>query len=134
MRFIEFSILGDHLHLIVEVDCDLSLTRGMQGLAIRIAKALNKLMRIKGKLFADHYHAHLLHSPTEVVRAIHYVLTNARHHYGAPGLDPYTSNGVPTELRALLVMFPLGWLLRVGFRRSKPPDRTDGEELTRRKP
>src|SRR5438132_3048121 len=37
-----------------------SLSRGMQGLGVRIAKALNKLMQQHGSVFADHYHSRLL--------------------------------------------------------------------------
>src|SRR4051812_10929283 len=43
-RLIEFSLMGNHLHLIVEADDSAGLSRAMQGLAIRIAKALNALM------------------------------------------------------------------------------------------
>ena len=42
-RLIEYSIQRDHLHFIVEADNTRSLSRGMQGLKIRIAKALNRL-------------------------------------------------------------------------------------------
>src|SRR5438309_4172023 len=38
MRIIHYSIQGNHLHLLVEVDSAESLSRGMQGLAIRVAK------------------------------------------------------------------------------------------------
>ena len=44
LRVIEFTVLGNHLHLLVEADDDLALSRGMQGLCIRIAKALNRVM------------------------------------------------------------------------------------------
>ena len=44
MRLIEFTVQGNHLHLIVEADDSESLSRAMQGLAIRIAKALNAMM------------------------------------------------------------------------------------------
>jgi len=37
MRIIHFSIQGNHLHLIVEVDDATALSRGVHGLAIRIA-------------------------------------------------------------------------------------------------
>ena len=40
-RVTHFSIQGNHLHLIVEADDAVALSRGMQGLAIRIAKGLN---------------------------------------------------------------------------------------------
>ena len=38
LRVIEFSVLGNHLHLVVEADSDLALSRGMQGLGVRIAR------------------------------------------------------------------------------------------------
>ena len=38
----QFSVQDDHLHLIVEANSQWDLTRGMQGLTIRIAKALNR--------------------------------------------------------------------------------------------
>ena len=34
LRVIEFSVLGNHLHLVVEADSDLALSRGMQGLGV----------------------------------------------------------------------------------------------------
>src|SRR5213075_1113119 len=43
LRIIEFAILGNHLHLLVEADSDQSLSRGMQGLGVRLARALNRL-------------------------------------------------------------------------------------------
>jgi putative transposase len=60
LRVIEFTVLGNHLHLLVEADSDVSLSRGMQGLAVRIAKALNRLMQRRGEIFADHYRSRLL--------------------------------------------------------------------------
>ncbi len=53
----------------------------MQGLGVRIAKALNRLMGRKGAVFADHYHARQLRSPTQVANAIAYVLMNFMHHF-----------------------------------------------------
>ena len=44
-RLVHFSVQSNHLHLIVEGDCRPSLTRGMQGLAVRMARALNRLWR-----------------------------------------------------------------------------------------
>ena len=88
LRVVEFSVLGNHLHLVVEADSSAALSRGMQGLSIRIARALNRLMRRRGSVFADHYHPRILRSPTELVGAIAYVLGNAQHHYGISGPDP----------------------------------------------
>jgi len=41
------------------------LARGMQGLAILVAKRLNSKLGGKGKLFAQRYHARILRTPTE---------------------------------------------------------------------
>src|ERR1700730_3251002 len=90
-RVIEFSVLGNHLHLLVEADSDVSLARGMQGMEVRIAKALNRLMERRGRVFADHYHSRLLRSPTELMNAIAYVLGNHAHHFGGPPVrDPFS--------------------------------------------
>src|SRR5712691_11838591 len=71
-RLIEYSVQGNHLHLIIEADDDVALSRAMQGLCIRLAKALNALMSRTGTVFDDHYFSRLLKSPTELVRAIAY--------------------------------------------------------------
>ena len=57
-----------------------ALTRGLQGLAIRIAKALNKLWLHRGTVFADRYHDRILRTPREVRNALIYVLANGKKH------------------------------------------------------
>jgi putative transposase len=125
-RLVHFSIQGNHIHLIVEAWDERSLARGMQGLGVRIAKALNRLMQRKGAVFADHYHASQLRSPTQVANAIAYVLLNFLHHFPAeaarrardvrdrfssawsePGTDPP-------------VVGPRTWLLSIGWRIACP--------------
>src|SRR5262245_54317806 len=99
LRLCHYSIQTDHLHLIVEAADRKALTRGIQGLTIRIARAINRLMQRRGKVFADRYHAHLLSNPREVRNSLHYVLNNARKHcreraQTAPHsawIDPYSS-------------------------------------------
>src|SRR5579859_4029003 len=81
MRLVEFAVLSNHLHLIVEADDNQALSRGVQGLCIRLAKALNRALGRRGRVFADHYHSELLRSPARLVNAIRYVLGNAEHHY-----------------------------------------------------
>ena len=112
-RLVKFSVLGNHLHLIVEADDSVVLSRGMQGLGTRLAKALNRLLGRKGTLFEDHYHSHLLKSPTEVANALAYVRTNAERHYGGIETDYFSSEH--PEWRELLAS-PITWLLNVGWR------------------
>jgi putative transposase len=117
LRLIHFSVLGNHLHLIVEADGQRSLTRGMQGLNIRIAKALNRVMGRAGRVFADHYHSRLLATPTELVNAIAYVLRNAAHHYGSTSVaDAYSS---AASQSAEILCGPRTWLLKSGWRRAR---------------
>jgi hypothetical protein len=106
------------------------LSRGIQGLATRLARALNRLARRKGKVFADRYHARTLETPREVRRALAYVLNNARRH-GVGGraragwIDPYSSGAAfdgwrtaPAVVRsAIPVARARTWLLSRGWRR-----------------
>jgi REP element-mobilizing transposase RayT len=80
MRIVHYSIQGNHLHLIVEAEDRESLARGMQGLAIRIAKALNRIVARSGQVWADRYHSHVLKTRREVANALRYVLGNFAHH------------------------------------------------------
>jgi putative transposase len=112
-RLVKFSLLGNHLHLIVEANDSVSLSRGMQSLGTRLARALNKLLGREGTLFEDHYHSHLLLTPAEVANALAYVATNARRHYGKIEMDYFSSDHA--EWRGLLVA-PVTWLLKVGWR------------------
>ena len=98
-RLVHFSVQGNHLHLIVEALDERALARGMQGLAIRMAKSLNRQMGRRGRVFADRYHAHILRSLAEVRNAVAYVLGNFAKHLaeqgrGAPGavVDPCSSD------------------------------------------
>jgi REP element-mobilizing transposase RayT len=81
-RLVHFSVQSNHLHLLVEGGCRSTLSRGIQGLAVRMARALNRLWRRWGSVFADRYHDHVLRSPSEVWNALRYVLCNARKHGG----------------------------------------------------
>jgi REP-associated tyrosine transposase len=126
-RVVEYSVQRDHVHLIVEADDKVALSRGMQGLSIRIAKRINKRLHRKGTVFADHYYAHELRAPLEVRNAIVYVLHNWRKHLpGANrGIDGCSSaRWFPFENRTPDTLPPLPaattWLLRQGWRRHGP--------------
>jgi hypothetical protein len=92
-RLVEFSVQRDHLHLIVEGDNGRSLRFGLQGLTIRVARAINRALRRQGKVFGDRYHARSLRTPREVRNALLYVLNNGRKHgtWTGEGTDPCSS-------------------------------------------
>ncbi|MCB9888499.1 MAG: hypothetical protein H6836_02895 [Planctomycetes bacterium] len=74
-RPVRYSVQGNHLRLIVEASDRTCLSRGLQGLMVRIARTLNRLWRRAGKVFADRYHDHMLRTPREVRHALAYVRT-----------------------------------------------------------
>jgi putative transposase len=70
IRVVHFSVQGNHLHLLVEAEGTESLSRGMQGLTIRMARAINRAAGRRGKVFVDRYHAHILSTRREVAYAL----------------------------------------------------------------
>ena len=121
LRLCHYSVQGNHLHFVIEADDTRALSRGMQGLAVRMARALNRVMRRQGAVFAGRYHAHVLRTPREVRHALAYVLRNHAVHAKRSGRpasaapDVYSSVGY-AALRLPLatepIVAPLGWLLR----------------------
>ena len=134
-RLVHYAVLNDHLHLLVEGSGREGVVRGLQGLLIRVAKALNRLWGRKGSVFGDRYHDRVLKTPREVRMAVRYVLTNGWKHArqagareGAVPLDMFTSGpwfdgwreevnvlGLEGEVRP--VAGARTWLLSTGWRR-----------------
>src|SRR4051812_39090351 len=80
-RIVHFAIMGNHIHLMVEASDQVRLARGMQGLGVRIAVRMNRLMRRGGRVVGDRYHARILRTPSEVRNVRRYLLGNAETHY-----------------------------------------------------
>jgi REP-associated tyrosine transposase len=134
-RLLHFSVQSDHVHLVVEADDSMRLARGMQGLAIRVAKAVNRTLHRHGPVWEDRYHARTLATPREVRNVLAYVLNNWRKHVpGASGLDPCSSAawfaGWRTPVVAPSVMVPVArartWLARLGWRKHELLDAREG--------
>jgi hypothetical protein len=134
-RVLQYSVQSDHLHLVVEADEPTGLARGLQGLAIRVAKAINRVLGRNGSVWGDRYHARPLSTPREVRNALIYVLNNWRKHISAArGFDARSSAAWFDGWRAVVAR-PLGpapvavartWLARVGWRRHGPIDVREG--------
>lgn len=85
MRLTHWVVLDDHLHMVCEAKGRDALRRGMQGLLIRIAKALNKLWQRRGKVWADRFHDRVLKTPREVRNVLRYVFGNGHKHSARNG-------------------------------------------------
>jgi REP element-mobilizing transposase RayT len=129
-RVIHFSVQRDHIHLIVEGSDRLAIARGIQGLCVRIARAVNKHLVRKGQVFGDRYHRRDLATPKEVKNAIAYVLLNGRKHNPTTAVyvDYFSSGGWFDGWRVCVkvpkdpspVAQPRTWLAQVGWRRHGP--------------
>ena len=141
VRVIEFTVQGDHLHMLCEGGDAQAVGRGLGGLFTSVARQLNRLWERCGKVFSERYHREDLTTPTQVRNAIRYVLGNIYKHVegivrmtGGSGRlcpDPYSS-GVwfggyrepagGLDRAALGGVAPctvdgLSWLMRKGWRR-----------------
>jgi len=143
-RVVHFSVQGDHVHLLVEARDARSLSNGVRGLSVSIARRVNTLVRRRGRVFADRWHGRALVTPRAVRHALVYVLANHRKHRSSRAtLDPCSSapyfdgfrelrGRVPVELNARCVPRALAppssegppaprprtWLLKVGWRQA----------------
>ena len=112
--------------MLVEATEPTAFERGVRGLAVRVAKAVNRVLRRKGRVWADRYHARILRTPREVRNALVYVLNNWRKHIPhARGLDPCSSarwftgwrNAIAATDPQLPVAKACTWLGRIGWMR-----------------
>jgi REP element-mobilizing transposase RayT len=140
-RLVHFSVQRDHVHLLVEASNRRSLARGLQGLTIRVARSVNRLLGRNGRLFGDRYQARVLSSPEEVKGALAYLLLEARGERGrangsaldrcssAEWFDGFsfgraraTSGTVRAAAARASKEMPVvpakSWLLSVGFKRA----------------
>lgn len=134
-RIVALSLQGNHLHLLIEAATASALARGIQRVAIRMAKGLNRLMGRHGPVF-ERFHARPLKTPREVRAALGYILRNTAKHARQVGRplpagyrDPYTfgyfgDRAILSKETAGLVAEPESWMLRYGWRRGTAADAT----------
>lgn len=79
-RITHFSVQSNHIHLVTEATDATRISRGVQGLAVRIARRVNAELGRNGKLFAQRYHARPLTTPRDVRNVLAYVLLNEQRH------------------------------------------------------
>jgi REP element-mobilizing transposase RayT len=131
-RLVQYAVQPDHLHLIVEADDKRALGGGARGLAIRIAMRLNAMLRRRGRVFSDRYHAVALETARHTRRALAYVLLQDRRHRAAQGVGISTKRDECSSAPAFdgfasgrpragpwsdTIATATTWLLTVGWRR-----------------
>jgi REP element-mobilizing transposase RayT len=120
-RINQFSVQDHHIHLLGEAKHKQALSRGIQGLKIRIARRLNRCLGRTGAVFADRYHARILKTPREVFRALRYVLLNSAKHLSARGRH---FGREMTDLCCTAAWFDgwkAGWIPRAKFKHGPGP-------------
>jgi putative transposase len=105
-RIVHVSIQRSHVHLLVEADHKMALSRGMQSFQISAAKHINRgysaraglAVRRRGSVFPDRFHQEIITTPRQARHALSYVLNNWRKHREdrAPrartwAVDPYST-------------------------------------------
>jgi putative transposase len=131
-RISQISLQDDHVHLIAEASDEIVAAHRLNA---AFSKKRGRVRR--GRVFSDRYHARILRTPTEVKRALNYVLNNWRHHNQHHGIESsfwdvdYFSSGPtftgwkeplpdpPTATYEPLPMRPPStWLLSIGWTRA----------------
>ncbi|MBL8716287.1 MAG: hypothetical protein JNL79_09845 [Myxococcales bacterium] len=91
-RVVHYSIQGNHVHLVVEVEGHRAFTTGLRALAAHVTHALHRVMGRGGRVLASRTHARALRTPSEVRNVLRYVLRNRTHHVPADvALDPFST-------------------------------------------
>ena len=124
-RVLQFSVQADHVHMVVEAETD-ALGRGAAGLAIRLARAINRALGRRGAVWGDRYHVRPLRTPREVRHGLVYVLMNFRKHrpWDNCVIDPCSSawwfdgfrEPTPRTREPSAVCRPRTWLAAIGWR------------------
>jgi REP element-mobilizing transposase RayT len=146
IRIVHLSLQRNHVHLLVEAQDKLALSRGLQGFQISAARNINTLLgngrrRRRGRVFTDRYFASAITSPRQARHVLSYTLNNWRKHKedldgvaSAWLVDPFSSGisfsgwkeledkhfmwPVGETYDPLFVRLPQSWLLREAWKLS----------------
>ena len=80
LNVLEFAILTNHVHLIVEAKDNRALGRGMNSLWARFGRTLRKKFGGKGPVFGGRYHMKIIRSARQMRNTLEYVLLNESKH------------------------------------------------------
>ena len=116
LRIVHYSLMHNHLHLIIEAASNEELSKGMQSFALSLSKLVNYRVsgRIK-KLWQDRYWMRLLSSPREIKIALQYVLKNPQKKFSSPTVMDLYSSVLTMSVDVIEKLFP-------DLRFNPPPD------------
>ncbi|MBM4265261.1 MAG: hypothetical protein FJ144_01390 [Deltaproteobacteria bacterium] len=69
-RVLHYSLQRDHVHLLVEAESRSALARGMKSIGARLARAVNRVFRLRGAVLDGRHHLRVLRTPREVRSAL----------------------------------------------------------------
>lgn len=75
-RLVQFAIRSNHLHLVCEAESTRALSRGVQRLASRAARGVNRRLARTGRVFRDRFHVVVISKPRQMRNVLRYVLLN----------------------------------------------------------
>lgn len=108
LHIVHYSMLRDHLHLIVEAESHQALVRGMRSFGSSFAKQFRKIVGGSGAVFHGRFHLNAIKNPTQMRNTLRYVLHNfSKHTRLIEHSDFYSSAG-----------YFLKWSKLMGRRRS----------------
>jgi REP element-mobilizing transposase RayT len=94
IRIVEYSVQSNHVHFLVEAANLADLSKGMASLNTGLGMRLNRIWNRtgEGSVFKERFHLVVVNTPTQMRRALNYVLRNDAHHGLNLGrLDPCSS-------------------------------------------
>lgn len=92
LNIVHYSLLKDHLHLIVEVKDNKTLALAMRSFASGMAKGIRAFIGGRGEVFNGRFHMRAIENPTQMRNTVIYVLQNQAKHQGViDHFDQYSS-------------------------------------------
>lgn len=142
LRILHYSLLKDHIHILVEARNNEDLARGMRSFGARMGKAIRKIVGGRGAIFKGRFHLRVVTNPTQMRNTLAYVLQNfSKHTRLLKHVDAYSSAPYFGQWRKLFgrgagpildglsrppplpdfLCAPVSWLAREGWRRARGP-------------
>ncbi|MFA6237483.1 MAG: transposase [Bacteriovorax sp.] len=103
LKVIHYSLEYDHVHLLIEANNNRILGKGMQAFGVTMAKAINRVRKLKGSVYKHRYHFHQISSSRQLKNVMMYIFRNGMKHGTAKGLvNPY--NSIKAEKKHILFL------------------------------